>query len=56
MFGSDPITAYPKDGIGAHVMSGAATVNPDRTGTKCSAWYQLTVAPGQTAEVRLRLR
>jgi hypothetical protein len=55
LFGSDPITPYPKDGIGDHVMSGAATVNPDKTGTKCSAWYKLTVAPGQTAEIRLRL-
>ncbi len=56
LFGSDPITAYPKDGIGAHVISGAATVSPERAGTKCSAWYRLTVAPGQTKEVRLRLR
>src|ERR1022692_2673551 len=56
LFGAEPITPYPKDGIGDHVISGAATVNPDRTGTKCSAWYQLTVAAGQTAELRLRLR
>ena len=27
--------------------SGAATVNPERTGTKCSFWYQLTVAAGR---------
>jgi hypothetical protein len=56
LFGAESITRYPKDGIGDHVVSGAATVNPDRTGTKCSAWYQLTVAAGQTAEIRLRLR
>jgi hypothetical protein len=56
LFGAQPIAPYPKDGIGAHVISGAATVNPARTGTKCSAWYRLTVAAGQTAEVRLRLR
>jgi len=55
LFGADPITSYPKDGIGAHVISGAATVNPEKTGTKCSAWYRLTVAAGETAEVRLRL-
>ena len=36
--------------------SGADTVNPDRTGTKCAFWYQLAVLPGQTAELRLRLR
>ena len=49
-------TPYPKDGINDHVVSGAATVNPGRTGTKCAFWYQLTVAPGQTVELRLRLR
>jgi hypothetical protein len=51
-----PTTAYPKDGINDHVVSGAATVNPDQRGTKCSIWYQLTVEPGATAELRLRLR
>jgi hypothetical protein len=56
LFGAAPLTPYPKDGINDHVVSGAATVNPERTGTKCSFWYQLTVQPGQTAEVRLRLR
>ena len=47
---------YPKDGINDHVISGAATVSPDRRGTKCAFWYQVTVAPGQTAQLRLRLR
>ena len=56
LFGSDPVTPYPKDGINDHVISGAATVNPDRTGTKAAYWYQLTVQPGATAELRLRLR
>ncbi|HEX6933363.1 MAG TPA: hypothetical protein VF162_14555, partial [Streptosporangiaceae bacterium] len=56
LFGSEPVAPYPKDGIGDHVVGGAATVNPARTGTKCSAWYQLTLAGGQSAELRLRLR
>ena len=56
LFGSDPVTPYPKDGINDHVISGAATVNPDRAGTKAAYWYQLTVQPGATAELRLRLR
>jgi hypothetical protein len=56
LFGAAPITPYPKDGINDHVISGAATVNPDRTGTKCSFWYQVTVAGGASAELRLRLR
>jgi hypothetical protein len=38
------------------VTGGAATVNPDRTGTKCAFWYQVTLAGGASAELRLRLR
>ena len=56
LYGAAPVTPYPKDGIGDHVIHGAATVNPDQRGTKCAFWYRLTVAPGQTAELRLRLR
>ncbi len=56
LFGSEPITPYPKDGIGDHVIRGAATVNPAGTGTKCSPWYRLTLGGGQSAELRLRLR
>jgi hypothetical protein len=56
LYGTAPVTPYPKDGINDHVVSGAGTVNPDRAGTKCAFWYQLTVRPGQTAELRLRLR
>jgi hypothetical protein len=55
LYGSEPVTPYPKDGIGDHVIHQAATVNPALTGTKCSAWYQLTVAAGGSAELRLRL-
>src|SRR6266568_462054 len=56
LFGAPPATPYPKDVIGDHVISGAATVNPDRRGTKCAFWYRLTLQPGATAELRLRLR
>jgi hypothetical protein len=56
LFGSPSPTPYPKDGINDHVISGAATVNPAGRGTKCAFWYTLTVAPGETAELRLRLR
>ena len=56
LYGAAPTTPYPKDRIGDHVISGAATVNPDQRGTKCAFWYRLTVAPGETAELRLRLR
>ncbi|HUD77267.1 MAG TPA: hypothetical protein VMR00_05405, partial [Streptosporangiaceae bacterium] len=56
LYQAAPGTPYPKDGINDHVISGAATVNPERHGTKCAFWYQLTVAPGATVELRLRLR
>ena len=56
LFGAAPATRYPKDGINDHVISGTASVNPDRRGTKCAFWYQVTVAPGATAQLRLRLR
>jgi hypothetical protein len=56
LFGSEPITPYPKDGINDHVVHGAPTVNPQRTGTKCAFWYKVTAQPGETVELRLRLR
>jgi hypothetical protein len=56
LFGSQPVTQYPKDGINDHVIHGAATVNPERRGTKCAFWYTLEVPPGATVELRLRLR
>jgi hypothetical protein len=56
LFGATPVTPYPKDGINDHVISGAPTVNPARTGTKCAFWYQLTLQAGETTELRLRLR
>ena len=46
---------FPKDGIADHVVRGTATVNPEHAGTKAALWYRVTVAAGQTAELRLRL-
>jgi hypothetical protein len=56
LFGTTPVTPYPKDGINDHVVSGAATVNPAGQGTKCAFWYQVAAQPGETIELRLRLR
>ncbi|MFE2124473.1 glucosidase [Rhodococcus aetherivorans] len=56
VFGAAPITPFPKDGINDHVVSGADTVNPAREGTKAAWRYHLTVAAGDTVELRLRLR
>jgi hypothetical protein len=55
VFGAPPSTAYPKDGINDHVVSGAPTVNPDQAGTKAAVRYRVTVRGGETAELRLRL-
>jgi hypothetical protein len=55
LFGVPSSTPYPKDGINDHVVHGAATVNPARTGTKAALRYHLEVEPGATATVELRL-
>ncbi|WKU07324.1 glucosidase [Micromonospora sp. HUAS LYJ1] len=46
---------YPKDGINDHVVAGAATVNPDREGTKGALHYVLEVPAGGQRQIRLRL-
>jgi hypothetical protein len=47
---------YLKDGINDYVVQGRKdAVNPERTGTKAAAQYRLTIAPGRSATVRLRL-
>ena len=56
LYGVTASPAYPKDGINDHVISGAATVNPELRGTKCAFWYQVTVQPGATVDLHLRLR
>ena len=55
LFGSPGASAYAKDGIGDHVVHGAASVNPDGEGTKAAAWYRLDLAGGEATTLRLRL-
>jgi hypothetical protein len=55
LFGVPSATPYPKDGINDHVVGGAATVNPGRTGTKAAFRYHLEVGAGETATIELRL-
>ncbi len=56
VFGKPNASPYVKDGINNFVVQGNQNaVNPDRTGTKCSAHYQLNVAAGKTSTIRLRL-
>jgi hypothetical protein len=52
---SVPGPRYPKDGINDYIVSGRASVNPERVGTKCAARYRLKLAAGASAVVRLRL-
>jgi hypothetical protein len=57
LFGAPNASPYVKDGINDYVVNGASgAVNPARTGTKAAARYALTLAPGETRTVRLRLR
>jgi Glycosyl hydrolase family 63 C-terminal domain len=47
---------YTKDGINHAVLSEQTNaVNPEQTGTKCAIVYSLTLAPGETKTLRLRL-
>jgi hypothetical protein len=51
-----PPSAFPKDAINDQVVEGASACNPDGTGTKAAFWYTVTVAPGATVTLRLRLQ
>ena len=55
IFGQDPSTPFPKDGINDHIISGASTINPDQVGTKASLWHRFEVEPGESVTVQLRL-
>ena len=49
-------TPYVKDAFHAHVVDGQRdAVNPRGVGTKCAAHYPLTLAPGATEVIKLRL-
>ena len=56
IFGSPNDTPYVKDGIDRYVVHGEAdAVSPAGAGTKVAAHYQLTIEPGESSVVRLRL-
>jgi hypothetical protein len=49
-------TPYVKDGINDYIVHGRKyAVNPEQTGTKAAALYPLTVGPGESRTIRLRL-
>jgi hypothetical protein len=49
-------TRHAKDGINDYVVHGAKdAVNPAKSGTKAAAHYPLTLGPGETKTIKLRL-
>jgi hypothetical protein len=55
LYGSDNPCPYVKDGINDYIVHGRKdAVNPEHIGTKAAARYHLSLAPGETASVRLR--
>ena len=57
LFGSPNSTPYVKDGIHNYVVAGRQdAVNPNDTGTKAAAHYQVSVGARATTVIRLRLR
>ncbi len=56
IFGRPNQSPYVKDAINEYIVHDRKeTVNPAHTGTKASAHYHLSVPPGETKVVRLRL-
>ena len=56
IFGTQNATPYVKDGINNYVVVGRReAVNPNQTGTKAAAHYQLNIGAGETTLLRLRL-
>lgn len=56
IFGVPNQSPYVKDSINDYLVHGReGAVNPDNKGTKVAAHYRLTVGPGQSQAVRLRL-
>jgi hypothetical protein len=56
IFSTPSATPYVKDGINNYVVAGRQeAVNPNQTGTKAAAHYQLNVGAGETVVIRLRL-
>jgi hypothetical protein len=56
LFGEENATGFFKDAFHDFVIAGnKSAVNPKQFGTKAAALYELNVAPGKSATVRLRL-
>jgi hypothetical protein len=55
LYNYDDGKSYYKDGINDHIVSGANTINPKKTGTKAAANYDITVKAKESYTIRLRL-
>jgi hypothetical protein len=55
LWGKAGRSPYPKDGFNDHLVHGAESVNPGGVGTKGALYYRVTVAGGESTEIRLRL-
>jgi hypothetical protein len=55
LWGVSGRSRYPKDAINDQIVHSVAAVNPDLHGTKAAFHHHLSVGPGQTAYVHLRL-
>src|SRR5579862_3792349 len=56
IFGVPNRSPYVKDSINNYIVHGQNdAVNPDQTGTKAAANYRVTVKPGESQVIRLRL-
>ncbi|WP_433303058.1 MGH1-like glycoside hydrolase domain-containing protein [Actinoplanes sp. CA-030573] len=55
LWGLPGASMFPKDGINDHLVAGLPTVNPAGIGTKGGLHYELTLAPGESRTIRLRL-
>lgn len=57
LFGVANSSPYVKDGINDYLIQNRKeAINPSQTGTKCSAHYQLVIAPSEMQTLRLRLK
>jgi len=56
LFNTPNGTHFVKDGINDYIVYGnQQAINPEQVGTKAAANYKLSIAPGATAAIRLRL-
>jgi hypothetical protein len=56
LFNGKNASPYAKDAFNEYLIAGdKAAVNPSRTGTKMAAYYPITLAPGESKTIKLRL-